>query len=287
MVTKRKRNAVRNAPAPATDTELGIPAKSVQFLIVDDHSFVRGIVQQHLKSCGFDRFLYSQNGNDATQMLRRLARCRRIVPETAGSLTETAVETNADFNTMHTYCVITDFGMPGSNGLQLTKAIRCGQTGLPRNTPVVLLTGYSDDYVVAAAMALDVGAFLIKPVSRNALWEKVERVLKTNTPIKEISAYERVDIPNEDGHIIGAPSKSKAHNAEITQDDTDAVRWLPLIAVQAGALLAADLYGEHGTLLLRHGTVFSEGILHKLRDMHGFNGKIPVQNEGIIAAAGI
>jgi len=166
----------------------------------------------------------------------------------------------------------------------LDEAYFCGgETGIPRNTPVILLTGFSDDYVVSSALALDVNAFVLKPVSRNMLWEKVERVLKSDSPVKEAEVYAAVDVPDEDGAIIGA--KPKMRNTEIKDEgDTNTVRRIDLGAVQPGAELAEDIYGEHGTLILRQGTVFSTGMLSKLRDlerMRGFRGKIPIKNEAV------
>jgi len=266
-------------------TMSNIPIELVQFLIVDDHDFVRRIVSQHLKSCGVKRFSFAKDGAEAIRLLKLLspkikdASLADLIgsrPDIAGDLYPESV----DFKAAHTYCTITDFGMPNVNGLQLVKAIRCGQTRVPRNTPIILLTGYSDDYVVSTALQLDVNAFILKPVSRNTLWEKVERVLKSDAPVKEEVIYAAVEIPDEAGEIISATPKPA--NPKILEEDQDKnVRWIPLTAVQPGAELAGDLHGERGTLLLRQGTIFSEGILQKLLDverMSGFSGKIPIKN---------
>jgi len=284
MKPNEARDAKKRVPAKIAATGI-IPVKMVQFLIVDDHSFVRGIVNQHLKSCGFRRFAYADNGQDAIQMLKRISPHRRDVslveivssrPDIAGDL----FLEKADFKSAHAYCVITDFGMPVANGLQLTKIIRCGETGIPRETPVVLLTGFSDDYVVSAALALDVNAFVLKPISRNMLWAKVERVLKSESAVKDAAIYAAVEIPDEDGAIIGV--KPKICNPDIKDDDkSDAIRRIVLGAVQPGAELAEDIHGENGKLILRQGTVFSGGMLDKLRDlerMRGFSGTIPIKN---------
>lgn len=278
----KKDGPAKNGVAAQGPVE-GAVALKTQFLIVDDHSFVRGIVHQHLKSCGFERFSYAENGQEAIQMLKQTSSHRGndslpdIVstrPDAAGDLFLAKYE----LKSTHVYCVITDFGMPVANGLQLTKAIRCGETGIPRDTPIILLTGFSEEYVVSAAMALDVNAFVLKPVSRNALWEKLERVLKSESPVKEAKRYAAVEIPDEDGEIIGG--KPKDPRPVVEEEDNKDLRRIDVSAVQVGAELAEDLHGEHGTLILRQGTVFSEGMLNKLKDMgrmHGFNGKIPIK----------
>jgi len=287
-----KADALRDAKkkAPVNVSAAGIiPVKTVEFLIVDDHSFVRGIVNQHLKSCGFERFAYAENGQDAIQKLKRISPQRSDVSlvEKSSSRSDIAGELfleKANLKTAHAYCVITDFAMPVANGLQLTKAIRRGETGVPRDTPVLLLTGFSDDYVVAAALALDVNAFVLKPISRNTLWEKVERVLRSEFLVKEADVYGAVDIPDENGAIIGAKPKIARNAAIKDEDEIKAIRRIDLGAVQPGAELAEDIHGEHGTLILRQGTVFSESMLSKLKDlerMHGFSGKIPIKNDAV------
>jgi|HubBroStandDraft_1064217.scaffolds.fasta_scaffold00032_92 CheY-like chemotaxis protein len=260
-----------------------IPVKLVQFLIVDDHASLRRIVSQHLKSCGFERFAYAPDGRAALQLLN-------FTPSEgeAGALVETIPSRldiagdpspeSIDFTVAHAYCVITDFGMPKANGLQLLKAIRCGETSIPGNTPVILLTGFSDDYVVSAALRLDVSAFILKPVSRNSLREKVQRVLDVGLSARPVASYAAVEIPDEAGEIIvAAPEAATPATAGEWQND---IRWLALGSVPPGAVLANNLESGRGTVLLRRGTVLSQTILQKLQDvqaMSGLGSKIPIR----------
>ena len=68
--------------------------------------------------------------------------------------------------------------MPELHGLQLLKAVRTSQYGITRATPVTLLTGYSDKSLVDVALALDVNAFLVKPVSKGAFSARITQVLE-------------------------------------------------------------------------------------------------------------
>jgi len=257
------------------------PVQSVQFLIVDDHAFVRRFVSQHLKSCGIHRFIYAQDGVEAAGLLAAIEPRRKDPAPVKVRGAKLDIDSylprvGADPEPAFGYCVITDFGMPHANGLQLLKTIRCGETGIARDTPVILLTGYSDDYVVAAALRLDVNAFILKPVSRNSLWEKVQRVLSDERPLRAIAAYAAVQIIDEAGAIISAPPAPDAP----VEDWQKNVRWLALETVQPGAVLASNLQSGRGTLLLRQGTILSAGILQKLLDVQGMNGvsgKIPIK----------
>lgn len=60
---------------------------------------------------------------------------------------------------------------------------------------------YSEEFVISAALELDVNAFIVKPVSRNALHEKVKRVLQSKIVPKEVTAYEAVKLPDETGNF--------------------------------------------------------------------------------------
>jgi CheY-like chemotaxis protein len=256
-----------------------------QFLVVDDYAFVREIVRQHLKSCGFDRIDFAQNGEEALQFLdltpggSGIASFAHMIG-TRPDIAEDLSLSSTGLKRVHSHCVITDFGMPIVNGLQLVKAIRCGQTRIPRNTPVILLTGYTNDYVIAAALRLDINAFVAKPVSRNTLREKIARVLRAESPVQDIAAYEAVDIPDEAGETVSVGSEPAHPHRMPPKHKKNNVLWVPLRAVPCGAVLAADLHGARGALLLRKGSVFSEGILHKLLDvelMQGLNGNIPIE----------
>ena len=85
--------------------------------------------------------------------------------------------------------VISDFNMPELHGLQLLKAVRTGQHGITRATPFTLLTGYSDKSLVDVALALDVNAFLVKPVSKGAFSTRIPRYLGKPISIAGLSRW--------------------------------------------------------------------------------------------------
>ncbi|MFQ5763622.1 MAG: response regulator [Rhodospirillales bacterium] len=104
--------------------------------------------------------------------------------------------------------VIADFNMPKFNGLQLLKAVRTGAAGVDRSMPVAFLTGFSDKHLVNMALALDVNAFLLKPVSKKTLSQRLEKMLARgeNDPwLKPATFYDGIAI--EDAMAEATPVK--------------------------------------------------------------------------------
>jgi len=265
----------------------GMPIAQVQFLVVDDYAFVRRIVGECLRASGVEKFQSAEDGHEAIYMLSRRGPTIRdsalmsmvaARPDIAEDLSS-----NADgFNSDHSCCIITDFNMPKSNGLELLKAVRAGETSVPRDTPVILLTGYSDDFVIAAALELDVNAFIVKPVSRKTLQEKLKRVLRSKIDLKAPEAYKQVRLPDEHGNLLGGNgTKSIAALTERKSDLDKTLRWLPVAAIQPGAVLAKDVVTDRGALLLQAGAELTPFVLQRLMDIHrahGFDGTVPVKN---------
>jgi CheY-like chemotaxis protein len=264
-----------------------VPINLVQFLVVDDYALVRRIVGECLRGSGIRKFHSAEDGREAVDILRRrspvikdsaLVDLVAARPDIAHDLSPDGWNVHSNYGN----CVITDFNMPNGNGLELLQAIRCGKTNVPRDTPVILLTGYSEDFVIAAALELDVNAFIVKPVSRKTLQERIARVLASKIVLKDVAAYEAVDLPDENGEVLGK-SEKKSIGALVNQKEAidKAMRWLPVSAIQPGAVLAKDVVSERGALLLKEGSVLTQFVLQRLMDIHrahGFDGSVPVKN---------
>ncbi len=268
-----------------------MPISQVQFLVVDDYAFVRRIVGECLRASGVERFQSAEDGREAAFFLNR----RMTTVKDSALLDLSAIRPASDpvagefatFESEHGNCVITDFNMPHATGLELLKAIRCGETSVPRDTPVVLLTGYSDDFVIAAALELDVNAFIVKPVSRKTIQERLKRVLRSNIQLKLPDVYRQVSLPDETGNIVGGVArKSIAALREKKLAIDKSVRWLPVSAIQPGAILAKDVVTDRGALLLQAGAVLTPFVLQRLMDIHrasGFDGSVPIKNVPALA----
>ena len=267
--------------------ELGareIPVELVQFLVVDDHKFVRHIVAECLKSHDVRRFAYAESGDQALEILKR-----QLPKSSSESLNATIVARDdvpgelvpgiESFKAEYPYCVITDFKMGAVNGLHVLKAIRCGETLVPRSTPVILLTGFSDELVVSAALQLDVNAFVLKPVSNQTLWERIQRVLKLVAPAGSVINYVNVSIPDDGKRADDTPNKPQAPpkmSANVGMD----IEWMRLKTLKAGSVLAQDLCDGQGNVILRKNTEFSNSLIQKLWDLETMNslaGGIPIK----------
>ncbi len=59
--------------------------------------------------------------------------------------------------------------MPNLDGLGLLKAIRAGEAGVSPHTPVLMLTGSTNDEASLPARTFGVNGFVAKPVTRDIL----------------------------------------------------------------------------------------------------------------------
>ncbi|MBL8672597.1 MAG: response regulator [Alphaproteobacteria bacterium] len=212
------------------------------FLVVEDESFTRTIVLTILRDLGASESFAAANGAEATIML-----------------SEKAKDIDA---------VVCDFNMPKMNGIELLQAIRSGRTGARRELPFAMLTGSSDRALVGAAIALDVNAFLVKPVAKRALAERLGRILKERRQLKSAAAYAFVDA---DFAPTEKPVPAKTPQADAVEEHKS-IEGLPLNAV-----LARDIV-INGCKIMPAGAVIGETELQRLRgfaDLSELLGTLP------------
>lgn len=93
-------------------------------------------------------------------------------------------------------CVVSDHGMQPVTGLELLQKIRAGNNlGVSRNLRFVMLTGHGDEEVVRTALALDVDAYIMKPVSQGGLISSIERAFARKRMLKSGPDYGAVVLP--------------------------------------------------------------------------------------------
>jgi len=258
----------------------------LRFLVVDDHKFSRHITIEALK------WLNATNiteAGDATEAIAALQGASALDRKTAASVAlAKRLELSDDrlFGQGKFDCVITDFNMRPLNGLHLLRAIRTGEAKCARDTPVLLLTGFSDDALIASALDLDVNAFVLKPISRQAFNEKLGRVLMRPVVPKSVEAYKAVELPDADD-LTDFPVEAKWQECEsetsperepdLTDRPIETVKLSEIMTQDpsSGAsilgedlVLGEDACGPNGMILIHRGTKLTPILLEKLNDLH-------------------
>lgn len=204
------------------------------FLVVDDEAFVRNLVARFLRQSGAAGVVEAASGSEALEAI--------------GSYEMT-------FS-----AVISDVDMPSTNGLELLKAIRTGANGLRRNAAFVLLSTHGDGNVVSRALELDADAFVLKPVGRDEITERVLRVVERRVAIRPAAVYAAIDVPADLSTLARVP-------AELPAELPPGAKTLRLGMVAANSVLAVDLLGVDGQRLLGAHTVLTRSLLARLDDL--------------------
>jgi CheY-like chemotaxis protein len=206
-------------------------------LVVDDERFSRSIICRFLNDLGRIESVQAKDGAEGLTML--------AAPEGAKIA-----------------AVVCDFNMPVINGLQFLKAIRTGlESRIPRDLPVVMLTGHSDLGLVGAALALDIDAFVVKPVSKSNLESRLTRALGDRQGIKASDIYTKIDVDSVSDRLLrGGGTKA---NPAVTHKGMR----VPLSDLKTGSVLAEDLLAPSGDLLLAAGIAISERMVRRLQEL--------------------
>jgi two-component system chemotaxis response regulator CheY len=120
--------------------------KNMKILIVDDFSTMRRIIKNLLRDLGFSNTHEADDGSTALPMLK-----------------------GGDFDFL-----VTDWNMPGMQGIDLLKAVRADDK--LASLPVLMVTAESKrDQIVEAAQA-GVNGYIVKPFTAQTLKEKIDKI---------------------------------------------------------------------------------------------------------------
>lgn len=243
----------------------------LHFLVVDDHMFSRQIVIEALKWLDAKNVTEAADGAEALQLLRNSSTLDCDIDAADRDANRRGPADDRVLGRGGYDCVITDFKMQNQSGLDLLKAIRTGDAKCPRDLPVLMLTGFSDDYLIAAALRLDVNAFVHKPVARGAFGEKLNKVLMRPIDPQSADAYRKVkiaDAPPEQAPKSQESDERQGSAEAVLPDSASHVVQLEIPNIPHGSLLCADILGPNGAVMVHAGTLLSSVLLEKLWELH-------------------
>ncbi|MDX2367178.1 MAG: chemotaxis response regulator CheY [Colwellia sp.] len=122
--------------------------KNMKVLVVDDFSTMRRIVKNLLRDLGFTNLQEADDGSTALPMLQ-----------------------NGDFD-----FVVTDWNMPGMQGIDLLKAIRADSS--LAHIPVLLITAEAKKEQIIMAAQAGVNGYIVKPFTAGTLKTKIDKIFE-------------------------------------------------------------------------------------------------------------
>jgi two-component system chemotaxis response regulator CheY len=120
----------------------------MKILVVDDFSTMRRIIKNLLKDLGFTNIQEADDGNTALPMLQQ-----------------------GDFD-----FVVTDWNMPGMQGIDLLRAIRSDDK--LKHLPVLMVTAEAKKEQIVAAAQAGVNGYVVKPFTAATLKEKLDKIFE-------------------------------------------------------------------------------------------------------------
>jgi DNA-binding response OmpR family regulator len=201
----------------------------LKILIAEDETFMRKVVVTTLQTEGAS-VLEAGDGEDALRHLRA---------------------TPVNF-------ALLDVMMPRISGLQVLREIRAGRTQAPRSLPVGILTSANDQRTVGAAVQLDCDAFIVKPLNKAILFNKISTLIERgDRPLKSSEEYDAIpiaalDSPSPERTV--AKTSSPGYSLDMSQ--------LPI-----GMVLGSEIRTRGGDLVVPKGVTVTAGLIGVLTDL--------------------
>ena len=122
--------------------------KNMKILVVDDFSTMRRIIKNLLRDLGFTNVSEADDGSTALPMLQ-----------------------NGDFD-----FVVTDWNMPGMQGIELLKEVRADEK--LASLPVLMVTAEQKREQIVEAAQAGVNGYIVKPFTAVTLKEKLDKIFE-------------------------------------------------------------------------------------------------------------
>lgn len=122
--------------------------KNMKILIVDDFSTMRRIIKNLLRDLGYTNTQEADDGQTALPMLQ-----------------------SGGFQFL-----VTDWNMPGMQGIDLLKAVRADEQ--LKDLPVLLVTAEAKREQIVEAAQCGVNGYIVKPFTAQTLEEKINKIFE-------------------------------------------------------------------------------------------------------------
>ena len=178
-----------------TSSHTRLNLRNVTSLLVDSDHFTRGLVQQMLRGFGMDTPHFYDNGTDARDYLE------------------------------HTQCdvVIMEAALPDMPSADLIRWIRRTNKGQLRFVPIIVMSGYTQLRLVSQARDAGANIVIRKPVSPQALFDRLLWVARMPRPFIETGDYAGPDRRFHDNPPMDGKYKRETdENAEHTGEQSAA-----------------------------------------------------------------
>ena len=123
--------------------------KQLRILVVDPNTYLRGVVADAM------RRLQIVNIAGAATAMEAFTLARKFKPD----------------------LIIVDWDAGKMSGLEFTREVRRNSSGLPRETPIILLSAAIDQEQLLAARQAGINEFLLKPISAQTVLARIEEVI--------------------------------------------------------------------------------------------------------------
>lgn len=134
---------------------------NVKFLVVEDNSFMQTVIRRVLSALGAQEVRECTDGTDALKILKTFP---------------------ADI-------IITDWHMEPLDGIELTRMVRTAADSMNPYVPIIMLTAYSERVRIVEARDAGVNEFVVKPISVNTLFSRIQAVIERPRPFIRIKDF--------------------------------------------------------------------------------------------------
>ncbi len=135
--------------------------QGLRILVVDDNPYMRKLVRNLLINIGV-KTVY-----EGTDGIAGLETIRTLQPD----------------------LVILDWQMPLLNGPEMVRIVRSPGVFPMPDIPIIMLSGYGERWRVIEAVRLGVNEFMVKPISAQALLDRIVSIMANPRPIVQLGDY--------------------------------------------------------------------------------------------------